>query len=98
MDHARRHGHLRVFCLGVTLDALTLAADILTVAIIAPDTYDDLFAHAVEENAEGSVPAHTFPFEENTLRWLSESTRLSPGAAAALRLAWTHRKLLDFER
>lgn len=96
MDQALRDGRIRVFCLGVTLDALTLAGDILTVAIINPDTYDELFANAVETNSEGSMPARAFPFEENTLTWLSESKRLSPGAAAALHLAWTHRKhLLD---
>lgn len=94
MHDALRDGHIRVFCLGVTLDALTLAGDILTVAIIAPGTYDELFANAVDTNSEGSVPARAFPFEENTLTWLGESKRLSPGAAAALHLAWTHRKLL----
>ncbi len=94
MDQALRDGHIRVFCLGVTLDALTLAGDILTVAIIAPDTYDELFANAVETNSEGSMPARAFPFEENTLTWLSESKRLSPGAAAARHLAWINRKLL----
>jgi len=96
MDRAVRDGDIRVFCLGFTLDALTLAGDILTVAVIAPHTYDELFANAVDTNSEGSVPARAFPFEENTLTWLSESKRLSPGAAAALHLAWTHRKsLLD---
>ncbi|GAA0514794.1 hypothetical protein GCM10011581_35940 [Saccharopolyspora subtropica] len=94
LDNAVRNGHIRVFSLGVVLDALTLAGDILTVAIIAPDTYDAVFTKAVEANAEGSVPARTFPFEENTLTWLRDSKRLSPGAAAALHLAWTHRKLL----
>jgi hypothetical protein len=94
MDEALRDGHIRVFCLGVTLDALTLAGDILTVAVIAPDTYDALFANAVETNSEGSMPARAFPFEENTLTWLRESKRLSPGAAAALHLAWINRKVL----
>lgn len=94
MDEALRDGHIRVFCLGVTLDALTLAGDILTVAVIAPDTYDALFANAVETNSEGSMPARAFPFEENTLTWLSESKRLSPGAAAALHLARINRKVL----
>jgi transcriptional regulator with XRE-family HTH domain len=94
MDEALRDGHIRVFCLGVTLDALTLAGDILTVAVIAPDTYDALFANAVETNSEGSMPARAFPFEENTLTWLRESKRLSPGAAAALHLAWSNRKVL----
>ncbi|PXY31705.1 helix-turn-helix transcriptional regulator [Prauserella muralis] len=94
MDEALRDGLIRLFCLGVTLDALTLAGDILTVAVIAPDTYDALFANAVETNSEGSMPARAFPFEENTLTWLSESKRLSPGAAAALHLAWSNRKVL----
>ena len=94
MDETLRDGHIRVFCLGVTLDALTLAGDILTVAVIAPGTYDALFANAVETNSEGSMPAQAFPFEENTLMWLSESKRLSPGAAAALHLAWSNRKVL----
>jgi hypothetical protein len=94
MDQVRRDGHIRVFCLGVTLDALTLAGDILTVAVIAPDAYDELFANAVRDNSEGSVPARALPFEENTLKWLSESKRLSPGAAAALHLTWTSRKFL----
>lgn len=94
MDEALRDGRIRVFCLGVTLDALTLAGDILTVAIISPDTYDELFTNAVETNSEGLVPARAFPFEENTLTWLTSSKRLSPGAAAALHLAWTLRKHL----
>jgi hypothetical protein len=42
----------------------------------------------------GLVPTRAFPFEENTLTWLSESRRLSPGAVAALHLAWTHQKFL----
>lgn len=94
MDHALHEDRIRVFYLGVTLDALTLAADILTVAVIDPDTYDELFAHAVETNAEGSVPRRMFPLEGNTLNWLASSKQLSPGAAAALHLVWTHRKTL----
>ncbi len=94
MDQAAADGRIRVFCLGVTLDALTLAGDILTVAVIDPDLYDELFTDAVERNAEGSVPARAIPFEENTLAWLRKFGQLSPGAAAALHLAWTHRGML----
>ncbi|WP_307870739.1 helix-turn-helix transcriptional regulator [Saccharopolyspora endophytica] len=94
MDKALHAGHIRVFCLGVTLDALTLAGDILTVAVIAPETYDAMFANAVTANPEGAMPARAFPFEENTLTWLRESRQLSPGAAAALHFAWANRKLL----
>lgn len=94
MDRAAADGRIRVHGLGVILDALTLAGDILTVAVIEPDLYDDLFGDAVHNNAEGSVPTRAVPFEENTLKWLRTSGRLSPGAAAALHLAWAHRKTL----
>jgi transcriptional regulator with XRE-family HTH domain len=94
MDQALVEGRIRVFCIGVILDALTLAGDILTVAVIDPHLYDELFANAVQNNAEGSVPARAVPFEEHTLACLRRSGRLSPGAAAALHLAWTHRRIL----
>lgn len=94
MDQAVHEGRIQVFCLGITLDALTFSGDILTTAVIEPDTYDELFAHTVDTNAEGSVPRQMFPFEENTLTWLANSQQLSPGAAAALHLAWTHRQHL----
>ncbi|WP_051114842.1 helix-turn-helix transcriptional regulator [Actinokineospora enzanensis] len=91
MDQALADGRIRVWCLGLTLDALTLACDILTVAVFQPELYDQLFADAVDSNTEGTVPSRALPFEENTLTWLRDSQRLSPGAAAALELAWRHR-------
>jgi transcriptional regulator with XRE-family HTH domain len=94
MDQALADGRIRIWCLGFTLDALTLACDILTVAVFEPDLYDELFAHAVDTNTEGTMPSRALPFEEHTLRWLRESGRLSPGAAAALELAWRHRGVL----
>lgn len=94
MDQAVAEGRIRVFYIGAILDALTLAGDILTVAVIDPHLYDELFANAVQKNAEGSVPARAVPLEEHTLAWLRRSGRLSPGAAAALHLVWTHRKIL----
>ena len=94
MDRALRDGLVRVWVLGVVLDALTLACDILTVAVFAPDLYDHLFADAVSTNAEGTVPARRLPFEHNTLAWLREEAVLAPGAAAALHLAWQHRHVV----
>ncbi|WP_410675406.1 helix-turn-helix domain-containing protein [Amycolatopsis sp. cmx-4-68] len=94
LDRALDAGDIQIWCLGVTLDALTLCGDILTAAVIAPDLYDHLFADAVNTNSEGTVPARALPFEENTLRYLREEGRLSPGAAAALHLAWNHRHVL----
>lgn len=43
MEAALADGRLRAYCLGITLDALTLAGDILTVVIIEPELYDELF-------------------------------------------------------
>lgn len=96
MDAALADGRLRAYCLGVTLDALTLAGDILTVVILEPELHDELFADAVDHNAEGAIPARRIPFERNTIDQLLVAERLSPGAAAALHLAWQHRgSLLD---
>lgn len=94
MDAALADGRLRAYCLGITLDALTLAGDILTVVVIEPDIYDELFADAVTHNPEGAIPARMIPFEGNTLDQLREARCLSPGAAAALHLAWRHRRHL----
>ena len=67
MDDSLASGAFRVYCLGITLDTLTLAADILTVAVIEPDLYDQLFADAVDTNTEGTIPAHAVPFEATRL-------------------------------
>lgn len=92
LDAALADGRLRAHCLGVTLDALTLATDILTVVVLDPPLYDEVFAAAVASNDEGTT--HTVPFDGGTLRRLRESERLAPGAAAALHLAWRSRRSL----
>jgi len=94
MDAALADGRLRAYCLGVTLDALTLAGDILTVVIVEPPLYDELFGTAVDTNNEGAIPARAIPFEENTLTHLRDAGCLAPGAAAALQLAWRYRRQL----
>jgi len=94
MDNALSDGRIRMYCLGLTLDALTLCGDLLTVAVIEPDLYDNLFQDVVARNAEGSVPARAVPFEANTIGKLRELEQLSPGACAALHLAWQHRKVI----
>lgn len=94
LDRAYARGDVQVWCLGLTLDALTLCGDILTAAVIEPTLYDELFADVVSSNSEGTVSTRVLPFEENTLRDLRQNGTLSPGAAAALHLAWIHRAIL----
>ncbi|MBA8827811.1 DNA-binding XRE family transcriptional regulator [Saccharopolyspora lacisalsi] len=96
MERARARGQIRVYCLGVTLDALTLAADILTVAVIAPEVYDDLFAVTVTANDEGHIPTCRVPFGPDSLTHARSLGAVSPGATAAIGLAQQHReRLLD---
>jgi transcriptional regulator with XRE-family HTH domain len=102
LSRARAEGRLSAHCLGVGLDALTLAATILTVVLIDDDLFDDLFAAAVRVNAEGVVvslgrdhaAAEGIPFtDENVTRLVGSEPMASPGAAC-LTLAWRHRAAL----
>jgi transcriptional regulator with XRE-family HTH domain len=95
LDQARQDGRLRIYCFGIAIDALTLACEILTVAVIDEDVYDDVFAKLVETNSEGTIVT-TVPFEEHTVRQLlaGKQHALAPAAAGCIDLAWQHRSTL----
>jgi transcriptional regulator with XRE-family HTH domain len=102
LGRALEEGRLHAFCLGVGLDALTLAATILTVVVIEDETFEDIFGDVVRSNAEGFTvtagrqrrAADGVPFTEaNVTRLLTSEPMASPGAAC-LALAWHHRSLL----
>ena len=102
LGQALQEGSVRAFCFGVGLDALTLAATILTVVVIEDETFEDIFGDVVRSNAEGFTvtagqqrrAADGVPFtEENVTRLLTSEPMASPGAAC-LALAWHHRSLL----
>ncbi|OWV01618.1 hypothetical protein B5D80_25805 [Micromonospora wenchangensis] len=100
-DRALAAGGIRVFCLGVALDALTLWGEILTVAVFDGPTYDRLFANMVSANAEGTVvktgrvrPTSALPFTRHTIDELTASGRLAPAAAGCIQLAWEHRRTI----
>jgi len=99
LGRARREGKLHAVCLGAGLDALTLAATILTVVLIDADVFDEVFRDAVQVNAEGitmfdeqgNSTGHGLSFsEQNVTRLLEREPMASPGAAC-LALAWRHR-------
>lgn len=96
LDQARRDGRLRIYCFGVAIDALTLACEMLTVAVIDDEVYDDVFADMVHTNSEGTVAATTVPFEEHTVRRLLSGTPhpLAPAAAGCIQLAWQNRHMV----
>jgi hypothetical protein len=90
LAQARADGRLRVFCLGVAADALTLVGEILTVLVIDAEVFDSLAAGFVDYNDEGSLVRHRYPFAQEVIdRMLRD--RIAPAAAGCLHLAWRHR-------
>jgi hypothetical protein len=57
LSAARETGKLRVSCLGVGVDPLTLAVDVLTVAVFDSEFFDATFDGLVGANAEGHIIA-----------------------------------------
>ena len=99
---ARQAGKLNVACLGIGVDPLSLAVDILTVAVFDGDTFDATFGGLVTANAEGRVvsehDATGIPFtREAVARFAEGGEPMQAAGAAVLSLAWEHRaKLLNW--
>jgi hypothetical protein len=95
---ARREGRLAVHCLGLGVDPLTFATDVLAVAVFDAPLFDAEFARLVALNAEGRVitggPAG-IPFTAETIARLTGGREpLQASGAAVLNLAWEHRARL----
>ena len=96
---ARREGRLAVHCLGLGVDPLTFATDVLAVAVFDAPLFDAEFARLVVLNAEGRVitgggPAG-IPFTAETIARLTGGREpLQASGAAVLNLAWEHRARL----
>jgi hypothetical protein len=99
LAQARRAGRLTVHCLGLGVDPVTFAGDILTVAVFGAAEFDAVFGGLVALNAEGRVitggRAEGIPFTEDTVTRLTGGTEpVQASGAALLRLAWQHRRHL----
>jgi hypothetical protein len=95
-DHLTRAlpaGQVRVHCVGIGVDPLTFATDILTVLTIDAPLYDELFGDIAASNVEGSIlPA--MPFTAETVEQYASTEPTQAAGAGLLRLAWRHRRLL----
>ncbi len=96
---ARDAGTLRVHCVGLGVDPLTLATDLLTVAVFDSAVFDRLFRDLVTANAEGRVVTENgsaaIPFTADTVARLTGGAEpMQTAGAALLRLAWQHRRAL----
>jgi hypothetical protein len=93
---ARREGRLTVHCLGLGVDPLTFATDVLAVTVFDAPLFDAEFARLVTLNTEGRVitgggPAG-IPFTAETVARLTGGGEpLQAAGAAVLNLAWQHR-------
>jgi len=102
LSAAREAGKMSVFCLGMGVDPLTLAVDILAAAVFDNDLFDDLFAGLVAANAEGRVVggpgtpgAPGVPFTAEVIRRFGGGAEPTQAAGAAvLQLAWQNRARL----
>ena len=98
LDDAQNSGALVPFVLGLGLDALTLAATILTVVVIDDDVFTNEFGAATRYNEEGEIVAigdgratEGIPFTQESVRRLLTSEPMASPGAACLALAWRHR-------
>jgi hypothetical protein len=100
MSQALASGRLRAEVLGMGVDPLTLATDLLTVVTIESRLYDDLFSDAVRINSEGRLVDSAehgqgrFPFTAKTVDRLTTREPLQAAGAALIRLAWQQRDLV----
>lgn len=83
---ARGRGELRAWFLGLGVDPLSFAVDLLTVVVVRDETFARLFGDLVTVNEEGEVTLAPF---DGTV-----PDRMQPAGAAALELAWRHRREL----
>jgi hypothetical protein len=86
-------GSVRAWCLGLGTDPLTFATDLLAVVVIDAPLYDELFAAAVTDNAEGRVIG-PHPFAVGPVRELLAAAPFQAAGEALLTLALTHRDTL----
>ena len=93
MAAALDQGQIRVWCLGLGVDPLTYATDLLTVAVIDSRVFDELFSLSPRGNAEGSVLAAR-EFAAHVIDRIVTSEPVQAAGAAVLRLAWRHRERL----
>jgi hypothetical protein len=96
LEAARRAGGVRVFCLGIGIDALNYVGDVFTVAVFDADVFDQVFKGLVEQNDEGEVVGEDherrqFTFDEETTLRLLRNEPVAPSGAACLLLASAQR-------
>ncbi len=98
--HAEQErGAVRADCLGMGVDPLTLATDLLCVVVIEAAVFDRVFGALVSGNAEGELARQQdgqsgVPFIEAEVKRLTMHEPMQAAGAAVLASAWKHRATL----
>ncbi len=82
-------GTVQAYCVGLGVDPLTFATDLLTVLSIDSQLFDELFGQLVQGNEEGKVLAPQ-PFTAEVIEEFVRRKPMQAAGAATLRLAWNH--------
>lgn len=99
LNEGRRHGKVRPWCLGVGIDPLVPAGEILTVTVIDSDVFDVAFEGMVARNTEGDLYESEegsigIPWTPRNVRKVQADEPLASAAAACIALTWKHRDLI----
>jgi hypothetical protein len=102
MKHGLDRDDIRTYVLGVGVDPLTLATDLLTVVVIDAELYDELFDAKVAVNNEGEVvssldsvsTSRGVPFTGDVVSRFVRDEPMQAAGAALLWSAWKERQLL----
>lgn len=86
---ALSNGSARAYCVGLGVDPLTFATDLLTVLVIDSHLYDDLFGKHLDHNDEGRLLTPQ-PFTRDVVDDFTYNKPIQPAGAAILQLAQTH--------
>lgn len=98
LTDAKRRGEVRAYCLGLGVDPLTFATDLLSVVVFDAAVFDTVFGNLVDTNAEGEIVGGAaagrlpgVPFSEAQVGRLLTDNPMQAAGAAVLALAWSHR-------
>jgi hypothetical protein len=103
MTQGLADGAVRAFVLGLGVDPLTLATDLLTVVVIDAGLYDKLFDDVIAVNEEGRVlssvddhhtSAYGIPFTADMVSRFIDDEPMQAAGAAVLWSAWEQRAFL----
>ena len=101
LTDAKRRGGVRTYCLGIGVDPLTFATDLLSVEDDDAEVFDATFGGLVDANAEGTIvsgpAAGRIPgvsFSEAQVACMLTNRPIQAAGAAVLALAWSNRQAL----